>query len=167
MHDTICRGAFKNRPDRSTLPSISEPAPCTSWNSQLLATGLLPVTVFTDRRYVPSLLTQTSVVVSHFFPSICLRSAYRIIRQQSSIVIQNKPPILPTFHDVSPFAQRSFHDGRHLYAWPQFRGEEQMRRKKQRFCVITRSRVCSWSSGGIITIVMSFISYFFTVWFVV
>lgn len=43
------------------------------------------------------------------------RQTYRVVGQQAGVVVQNKPAVLPAFHDVSPLAKRPLHDGRHLY----------------------------------------------------
>ncbi|ETE69224.1 Calreticulin, partial [Ophiophagus hannah] len=39
---------------------------------------------------------------------------HRVIGKQSSVVVEHEPAVLPTFHQVGPFAQRTLHDGRHL-----------------------------------------------------
>lgn len=83
--------------------------------------------------------------VKHSFPSVPLICAYRVVRQQSGIVIQNKPAVLPPFHNISPFAERALHDRRHLYfTWLRFRGEEQWAEKTPLLRHRRTARVVWW-----------------------
>ncbi len=45
-------------------------------------------------------------------------TTYSIVWEQPGVIVQYEPAVLPPLHDVSPFAQRPLHDGRHfLLAW--------------------------------------------------
>lgn len=59
------------------------------------------------------------------------RKTYSIIWQQPGVIVQYEPAVLPPLHDVSPFAQRPLHDGRHFYtfAWV-LAGRRSARRQK-------------------------------------
>lgn len=47
------------------------------------------------------------------------RKTYSIVWEQPGVIVQYEPAVLPPLHDVSPFAQRPLHDGRHFYTLPE------------------------------------------------
>lgn len=47
-------------------------------------------------------------------PGSAASATHRVIGEQPCIVVQHEPTVLPALHHVSPFAQRPFHNGRHL-----------------------------------------------------
>ncbi len=68
------------------------------------------------------------------------RTTYSIVWEQPGVIVQYEPAVLPPLHDVSPFAQRPLHDGRHFFTCLSARGEERAARKTMR--LTSRAELC-------------------------